>query len=53
MIRRALILGVTGQDGAYLARLLAGKNYDVHGTSRDAEVARMQGLNGAWHPRKR
>lgn len=44
MTRRALLLGVTGQDGAYLARLLAGKNYDVHGTSRDAEVARMQGL---------
>lgn len=35
---------MTGQDGAYLARLLAGKNYDVHGTSRDAEVARTQGL---------
>ena len=44
MSRRALIVGVTGQDGAYLARLLVNKNYEVHGTSRDAEVARLQGL---------
>jgi GDPmannose 4,6-dehydratase len=32
----ALILGVSGQDGAYLARLLLEKGYDVHGVSRDA-----------------
>jgi GDPmannose 4,6-dehydratase len=44
MSRRALIVGITGQDGAYLARLLVNKNYEVHGTSRDAEVARLQGL---------
>lgn len=31
----ALILGVTGQDGAYLAQLLIGKGYTVYGTSRD------------------
>jgi GDPmannose 4,6-dehydratase len=40
----ALIIGVTGQDGAYLARLLAGKGYAVHGTSRDAAFARLEGL---------
>ena len=40
----ALIVGVTGQDGAYLGRLLAEKNYTVHGTSRDAEIARLDGL---------
>ena len=33
---KALILGVTGQDGAYLARLLLDKGYTVYGTSRDA-----------------
>lgn len=44
MSRRALIVGVTGQDGAYLARFLAGKNYIIHGTSRDAEMARLDGL---------
>ncbi|HUO79527.1 MAG TPA: GDP-mannose 4,6-dehydratase [Steroidobacteraceae bacterium] len=36
---RALICGVGGQDGAYLARLLLGKGYDVWGTSRDAQLA--------------
>lgn len=30
----ALIAGVTGQDGAYLARLLLGKGYEVHGIKR-------------------
>jgi len=32
--RRALITGITGQDGAYLARFLLSKNYDVYGTFR-------------------
>jgi GDPmannose 4,6-dehydratase len=45
MTERALIVGATGQDGAYLARLLLGKGYEVHGTSRDAEVARLSSLN--------
>jgi len=31
MARSALITGITGQDGAYLARLLLGKGYEVHG----------------------
>ena len=42
--RRALICGVSGQDGAYLARLLLGKGYEVSGTSRDATVANRAGL---------
>ncbi len=33
--RRALICGVSGQDGAYLAQLLLGKGYEVWGTTRD------------------
>lgn len=36
MVKRALICGVTGQDGAYLTKLLTEKGYDVWGTSRDA-----------------
>lgn len=36
MARRALICGISGQDGAYLAQLLLGKGYAVAGTSRDA-----------------
>lgn len=34
--KRALITGVTGQDGAYLSRLLLSKGYEVHGIKRRA-----------------
>ena len=34
MAKRALITGATGQDGAYLARLLLEKGYEVHGVKR-------------------
>ncbi len=34
MTRRALITGITGQDGAYLARLLLAQGYEVHGMVR-------------------
>jgi GDPmannose 4,6-dehydratase len=34
--KRALITGVTGQDGAYLAEFLLGKGYEVHGIKRRA-----------------
>ena len=34
MKKIALIFGITGQDGAYLARLLLKKNYIVHGVKR-------------------
>ncbi len=37
MPKSALIFGVSGQDGAYLARLLLDKGYVVFGASRDAE----------------
>jgi GDPmannose 4,6-dehydratase len=42
--RRALIFGVCGQDGVYLAKLLHDQGYEVHGTSRDKEMANMAGL---------
>jgi GDPmannose 4,6-dehydratase len=41
---RALICGATGQDGAYLARLLCDRGYEVHGTSRDAQHASVTRL---------
>ncbi len=44
MQKRALICGVSGQDGAYLARLLLSKNYHVSGTSRDAQMAGFENL---------
>ncbi len=34
--KRALVTGITGQDGAYLAELLLAKGYDVHGLKRRA-----------------
>jgi GDPmannose 4,6-dehydratase len=36
MLKRALITGITGQDGAYLAELLLSKGYEVHGIKRRA-----------------
>src|SRR3982075_3693897 len=36
MTKRALISGITGQDGAYLAELLLAKGYEVHGIKRRA-----------------
>ncbi len=40
----ALIVGITGPDGAYLARFLLDKGYDVYGTSRNIGLARTDGL---------
>ena len=42
---KALILGVAGQDGCYLARLLLEKGYEVVGTSRDALAASFANLD--------
>jgi hypothetical protein len=38
------LAGITGQDGAYLARFLLEKGYVVHRTSRDAAPAWLDGL---------
>ncbi|OOG42732.1 GDP-mannose 4,6-dehydratase [Rhodanobacter sp. C05] len=38
MMKRALITGVTGQDGAYLAEFLLAKGYEVHGIKRRASL---------------
>src|SRR6201982_1758957 len=38
MSKKALITGVTGQDGSYLAELLLGKGYEVHGIIRRAST---------------
>lgn len=42
--KKALICGISGQDGAYLARFLLNKGYEVSGTSRDAQVASFANL---------
>ena len=43
--RKALICGIGGQDGAYLAQLLLNKGYEVWGTSRDAQASTFNNLN--------
>jgi len=44
--KRALITGITGQDGSYLAELLLGKGYEVHGMVRRASTETFQRLEG-------
>ena len=43
-MKRALICGVSGQDGAYLAQLLLRKGYEVYGASRDAQAGGFYNL---------
>lgn len=43
-VKKALITGISGQDGAYLAKLLLEKGYQVYGTARDAQVAPFKNL---------
>ena len=40
----ALITGITGQDGSYLAEYLVSKNYEVHGIRRRASIENLQNL---------
>jgi len=44
--KRALITGITGQDGSYLAELLLEKGYDVHGMVRRSSTETFQRLEG-------
>lgn len=44
MSKIALIFGISGQDGSYLAKFLLKKGYEVHGTSRDAEISEFKSL---------
>lgn len=43
-MKKALICGISGQDGAYLAQLLLNKDYGVYGTSRDAQMSSFKNL---------
>ena len=45
-MKKALITGITGQDGSYLAELLLSKGYDVHGMIRRSSVL-LPGAAGA------
>ncbi len=47
--RRALITGVTGQDGSYLARLLLNKGYQVHGIIRRSSLFNTDRIDQLYH----
>src|SRR5690242_17653885 len=44
-MKRALVTGITGQDGSYLAELLVGKGYEVHGIVRRASTFNTERLD--------
>jgi GDPmannose 4,6-dehydratase len=46
--KKALVTGITGQDGAYLARLLLAKGYEVHGMKRRASSFNTQRIDGIY-----
>jgi len=43
-MKKALICGISGQDGTYLADLLLTKSYELHGTARDAQMSTFSNL---------
>ncbi len=48
-MKRALITGVTGQDGAYLSELLLEKGYEVHGIKRRTSLFNTQRIDHIFH----
>jgi len=44
-MKKAIITGITGQDGAYLAEFLLNKGYEVHGIKRRSSLFNTQGIN--------
>ncbi|MET3591296.1 GDPmannose 4,6-dehydratase [Mesorhizobium shonense] len=48
MTKAALITGITGQDGAYLAELLLAKGYEVHGLARRSSTADVNTTRLKW-----
>ncbi|MCG9082789.1 GDP-mannose 4,6-dehydratase [Laribacter hongkongensis] len=49
MKKKALITGITGQDGAYLAELLLSKGYEVHGIRRRASLFNTDRIDHLYH----
>ena len=44
-MKKALITGITGQDGSYLAEFLLEKGYEVHGIYRRVSITNMGRIN--------
>lgn len=53
MTKRALVTGVTGQDGSYLAELLLDKGYEVYGLIRPGATRRTQNIDHLLEPVER
>ncbi|MGH8174627.1 MAG: GDP-mannose 4,6-dehydratase, partial [Rhodanobacteraceae bacterium] len=47
--KKALVTGITGQDGAYLAELLLAKGYEVHGVKRRASSFNTERIDHLYH----
>jgi GDPmannose 4,6-dehydratase len=50
-VKKALITGVTGQDGAYLAELLLEKGYEVHGVKRRSSLFNTDRIDHLYQDR--
>jgi GDPmannose 4,6-dehydratase len=44
-MKKALIIGISGQDGSYLSKFLLEKGYEIWGTSRDAQISSFRNLH--------
>ena len=49
-MKRALVTGITGQDGSYLAELLLSKGYEVHGMVRRSSTFSTQRIEHLYDP---
>ncbi|RPJ34449.1 MAG: NAD-dependent epimerase/dehydratase family protein, partial [Verrucomicrobiaceae bacterium] len=50
-MKKALITGITGQDGSYLAEFLLEKGYEVHGIKRRASLFNTQRVDHIYRTR--
>jgi GDPmannose 4,6-dehydratase len=50
--KKAIIIGVNGQDGAYLARFLLEKNYEVHGLRRRSSIFNTERIDDLIHKKR-
>ena len=51
-MKKAIIIGVNGQDGSYLSRLLLEKNYEVHGLRRRLSIFNTQRIDDSIRKKK-
>lgn len=49
LMKKALITGITGQDGAYLAEFLLNKGYEVHGVKRRSSLLNTDRIDHLYH----